>query len=186
MIITLTGTVKEKCEGYAVIETHGVGYQVFLNPPSLAKLPSNKEVRLWTHEYFREDARELYGFTTEQEYRLFLKLLAVSGVGPKTASNILALGPVKDIEATIERGDVTWLCRIPHVGKKTAQKIVLELRGKLVSDDVLEAGEEVVAGLVSLGYSREAAREALAKVVDTETTVEGRLRAALKQLGKRK
>jgi len=186
MIVTLSGIVKEKCEGYAIIETHGIGYQVFLNAPSLAKLPAGKEVRLWTHEYFREDARELYGFLTEQEYRMFLKLLAVSGVGPKTASNILSLGPVKDIEATIERGDVTWLCHIPHIGKKTAQKIILELRGKLVSNSAIEAGEEVVAALVNLGYSREAAREALAKVVDTETTVEGRLRAALKQLGKRK
>ncbi len=183
MIITLSGTVREKTDRYAVIEVGGVGYQVFLNAPGLAALPSGKEVRLWTHEYLREDARELYGFRTREEHALFKKLLDISGVGPKTASNILALGPVKDIEQCIERGDVGWLCRIPGVGKKTAQKIILELKGKLVSDSAIESGEEVLSALVKLGYDREAARSALSLIVDTETTVEGRLRAALKQLG---
>src|SRR3989344_5657195 len=185
MIITLSGVVREKMDNSAVVEVGGIGYQVYLNAPSLAKLDVDREVRLWTHEYLREDARELWGFLNRSEHKLFRKLLAISGVGPRTASNILSLGAARDIEAAIERSDAAWFCRVPGIGKKTAQKIILELRGKLVTD-ADEAGEEVVTALVNLGYNRESARDAMVKIVDTETTVEGRLRAALKQLGKRK
>ena len=185
MIITLTGTVHEKGNNYAVIEAAGVGYQVFMNAPSLAALPTGKEVRLWTHEHVREDARDLWGFARLEEHRLFRRLLDISGVGPRTASSFLALGPVTEIEKHIESGDAAWLCRVPGVGKKIAQKIVLELRGKLATEVGGEGGEDVVAALVGLGYQREAARQALLRVADKETTEEGRLRAALKVLGKK-
>lgn len=181
MIITLSGNVSHKAEAYAVIEAQGLGYQVFMPKTALAELKPGHDVRLWTHEYLREDARELYGFRTQGEHRLFLKLLAISGVGPKMAMNILSLGPVKDIESTIERADVDWLTRVPGVGKKTAQKIVLELKGKLALDD--GGDEEVVAALVNLGYSRDKAREALADV-PAGRSVEDRLRTALRQLGR--
>lgn len=185
MIITLTGLVREKGDNYAVLEVAGVGYQVFMNAPSLAALPTGKEVRLWTHEHIREDARDLWGFAHKEEYRLFRRLLDISGVGPRTAGNFLALGAVAEIEKHIESSDAAWLCRVPGVGKKIAQKIILELRGKLVSESAVEGGEDVVAALVSMGYARDAARQALGKVADTEATEEGRLRAALKLLGKR-
>lgn len=184
MIITLTGTVREKLDNFAVIEAQGVGYQVFMNAPTLAALPSGKEVRIWTHEHSRDDGHELWGFETKEGHRMFRKLLSISGVGPKTASTILSLGSIQDIEQHIEGADAGWLCRVPGVGKKTAQKIILELRGKLTT--VTEGGEEVLTALVDMGYEREAAREALAKVVDVETTVEGRLRAAMKLLGRRR
>jgi len=184
MIITLTGTVREKTENAAVIEAQGVGYEVRMNGKSLATLPAGKEVRLWTHEYLREDARELWGFATKDEHRMFRKLLAISGVGPKIASTILSLGTGKEIEQHIERADTDWLCRVPGIGKKTAQKIILELKGKL-APDTGESGEEVLSALVSMGFARESAREALMKVVDTETTVEGRLRAAMRLLGRK-
>lgn len=184
MIITLTGTVREKLERAAVIETHGIGYLVYVNAPTLSALPPGKEVRLWTHEYLREDARELWGFRTQPEYRLFKRLLDISGVGPKTASTLMSLGTVADIEQHIDRGDTSWLCRVPGVGKKTAQKIILELRGKLALEGDT-GNEDVLAALIELGYARDSAREALGKVVDTETTVEGRLRAAMKLLGRK-
>ncbi len=182
MIITIAGTVSHKGESYAVVEASGLGYQVNMPKAALASVRTGQEIRLWTHEYVREDARELYGFGTQGEHRLFLKLLAISGVGPKMAMNILSLGPVKDIEATIERADVDWLTRIPGIGKKTAQKIVLELKGKLALGEQ-SGDDEVVAALVNLGYGREQAREALV-AAPAGKPVEDRLRAALRALGK--
>ncbi len=185
MMITLSGIVTHKGDGYAVVETGGVGYQVHMNKPSLQALRQSAEAKLWTHEYLREDSRELYGFATEQEHRLFLRLLAISGVGPKMAMNILSLGSVKDIETKIEHVDVDWLTRVPGVGKKTAQKIVLELKGKLVvSGESGDGNEEVLAALVNLGYNRDKAREALSTVGGDGKGVEDQLRAALRELGR--
>lgn len=183
MIITLTGVIANKAEGAAIIEVGGVGYQVHMNAPTLSKMQTGATAKLWTHEYIREDARELYGFATSGEHRLFRTLLAISGVGPKTAMNLLTLGTVAEIEALIEKADVARLTSVSGVGKKTAQKIVLELKGRLVeagNDD----GDEVVSALVGLGYNREKAKDAVASVSQKESSDEGRLRAALKQLGR--
>jgi Holliday junction DNA helicase RuvA len=181
MIFTLAGTVTHKGDHFAVVEAYGVGYQVHMHKAALADLKAGQELRLWTHEHLREDSRDLFGFVTLSEHRLFLKLVAISGVGPKMAMNILSLGPVREIEALIEKTDVDGLTRVPGVGKKTAQKIILELKGKLA---MLEEGgdSEVVAALVNLGYARERAREAVASTADGG--VEERLRAALRQLGR--
>jgi Holliday junction DNA helicase RuvA len=183
MIVTLHGTVTARTASSAVIDVHGVGYEVRLNKQGIAGLAVGKEARLWTHEHIREDARELYGFLAAEEHRLFLRLLDVSGVGPKMAQNILALGPVAEIEKMIEKGDVVWMTRIPGIGKKTAQKIVLELKGKLVDEEGgAEGSEEVVSALVNLGYSRDQARRALEHA--GAGSAEERLRGALRQLGK--
>lgn len=181
MIITLAGTVTHKADTFAVVEVQGVGYQVNMHKAAVAALKAGAEVRLWTHEYLREDARELFGFASQPEHRLFLKLLAISGVGPKMAMNILSLGSVKDIEATIERADVDRLTDVQGVGRKTAQKIVLELKGKLALD--VSGDEEVVVALVNLGYAKERARDAVS-VAPANGSVEDRLRAALKALAK--
>jgi Holliday junction DNA helicase RuvA len=183
MIITLAGTLTHKGDGFAVVEVAGVGYQVQVNKTTAAALKTGGPVKLWTHEYLREDARELYGFATGAEHRLFRRLLAISGVGPKIAMNLLTLGAVEEIERIIEKGDVARLSSVTGVGKKTAQKIVLELKGKLVSV-ADEQGDEVVSALVGLGYAREKAREAVRRVGDQETTVEDRLREALRELGR--
>lgn len=184
MIITLKGNVTRKESGFAIVETGGVGYQVHLSSGTLSELPGSGEVSLWTHEYIREDARELYGFRSEGERRLFLQLLDVSGVGPKMALNILSLGLPEEIEKRIEQGDVGWISQVSGVGKKTAQKIILELRGKLA--EVIEdtpADKDVLAALVSLGYSREQARDAVTET-DSAEPVEKRLKSALKTLAK--
>jgi len=183
MIITVAGKVTHKGDEFAVVETGGVGYQVFLNAAALARLGVGGKVQLWTHEYLREDARELYGFLSRQELALFDKLLNVSGVGPKMALHVLALGSVAEIEKCIEKGDVDTLSRVPRVGRKTAQKIVLELKGKLVEAGPAES-DEVLAALTNLGYSRDQARAAIERIGDKEKTVEGRLRAALRELGR--
>jgi Holliday junction DNA helicase RuvA len=184
MIITLKGAVTHKSAGFAIVETGGVGYQVYMSSGTLSELPGSGEVFLWTHEHIREDMRDLYGFRTEAERTLFLQLIDVSGVGPKMALNILCLGPVGDIEQKIEAGDAGWIAQVSGVGKKTAQKIILELKGKLA--EVAEEStvdKDVLAALVGLGYSREQAKDAVG-ATETTDNVEKRLKDALKTLAK--
>jgi Holliday junction DNA helicase RuvA len=184
MIITLTGKVSHKDSDFAVIEASGVGYRVFLNPSVMRKLEVGSPARLWTYEHVREDSREIYGFTSIQELRLFGKLLAISGVGPKMAQNILGLGTVPEVESAVERGDIDLLSRVPRVGRKTAQKIILELKGRLVErGDGNTEEQQVVAALVGMGYGREDARTAVSRTEGSD--VKSRLRSALRELGKR-
>ena len=181
MIATLTGSVAHKDSRRAVIEAAGVGYEVFLHPAALAAMRTGETVRVWIHDHIREDARDLYGFASQAEHALFRKLIDISGVGPKMAQTILSLGPVEDVQRMIEKADVEWLTRIPGVGKKTAQKIVLELQGKLAISEEGDS-EDVVTALVGMGYSRDAAREAVAN--SAGDSVEERLKGAMKQLAR--
>jgi len=183
MIINLTGVVAAKAEDFAVIECAGVGYQVWMSKPSLLVLQSGAQAKIWTHEHVREDARDLFGFLTFGDQRLFLKLIGISGVGPKSALSILALGSAKQVEDAVERGDIAFLSSAQGVGKKTAQKMILELKGRLVATDGADASEDVLVALVSLGYDREHARAVLQKL-GAAGTVEERLRAALRELGR--
>lgn len=181
MILTLAGTVTHKDAHFVVLENGGVGYQVFMGPSAISTVSTGSELRVWTHDHIKEDGRDLFGFLTLPEYKLFMKLIGISGVGPRSALNMMALGPVKDIEANIEKADVDWLTRVPGIGKKTAQKIVLELKGKLAIDGGDD--EEVLTALTNLGYARDKAREALA-TVGAGQSVEERLRSALRTLGR--
>ncbi|MDD5251834.1 MAG: Holliday junction branch migration protein RuvA [Patescibacteria group bacterium] len=184
MIINLSGKITHKAADWVVVEAAGVGYRVFVTPALNETLKVGTVAKLWTHEHQRDDGRELYGFGSMNELDLFKKLVDISGVGPRLALNVLALGSVKEIERAIEKGDVDLLSRVPRIGRKTAQKIILELRGKLV--DGGRDGDEVLAALIGLGYDREAAREALRQPSVKETsTVEAQLKAALKELGRR-
>lgn len=184
MIMTLSGVLTHKTEQMVIVEVQGVGYAVRVPATALALLHVGATVRLWTHEYVREDAHELFGFQNFGEHRLFLKLISVSGVGPKTALAMLSLGTSDEIEKKIEQADVSWLCSVPGIGKKTAQKIVLDLKGKLVDGETVGSQtEEVMSALINLGYSREKAKEVLSRVHDTQN-VEDRLRSALRELAK--
>ncbi len=187
MIITIAGKVTHKGADFVVVETGGVGYQVFMNGAALSRLKAGAAASMWVHEHLREDARDLYGFSGQAELALFQQIVGISGVGPKMALHILDLGSVREIEKLIDRGDVDMLSRVPRVGKKTAQKIVLELKGKLVEPGAAGGeSDEVVAALVNLGYSRDQAREALRRVGDDPKTVETRLKEALRELGRGK
>jgi Holliday junction DNA helicase RuvA len=183
MIITIAGTVTHKTDRYLVIEAAGIGYQVQMSRSSLAAVLVGSETRFWTHEHLREDARELYGFLTAGDHDLFLKLIGVTGVGPKAAISILELGGAAAVSGAVERSDIGFLSGANGIGRKTAQKIVLELQGRLVSATVGNEGEEVIAALVGLGYGREAAKEALGRI-GSDGSVEERLRAALRELGR--
>src|ERR1700727_4097829 len=132
MIALLRGVLLEKHPNQAVVEAGGVGYDVTIPVSTYTHLPdTGAEVRLRIHTHVREDALSLYGFLTQDEKALFEKLISVTGIGPKMAMAVLSGIPVLDLIAHIRRGEVQRLVRIPGVGKKTAERMILELRDKL-------------------------------------------------------
>src|SRR5215470_10307337 len=170
MIAHLRGTLLAKHPNQAIVETHGVGYDVVISVPTFSELAANgQEVALHIHTHVREDALSLYGFLRLSEKHLFEKLLTVSGIGPKLAITILSGMPVDEMVGAIRGGDVARLTRIPGIGKKTAERMVLELRDKLpaatgaqeISAAASPVEEDVLSALVNLGYQRAAAEKAL-------------------------
>lgn len=171
MIAHLRGTLLSKHPNQAIVETHGVGYDVTISVPTFSDLPAaGAEVALHIHTHVREDALSLYGFLRLAEKHLFEKLLTVSGIGPKLAITILSGMPADEMVGAIRGSDVARLTRIPGIGKKTAERMVLELRDKLPAPtgatDVIVATtspveEDVLSALMNLGYQRPAAQKAL-------------------------
>jgi holliday junction DNA helicase RuvA len=195
MIAHLRGTLLAKHPNQAVVEAHGVGYDVAITVPTFAELPSaGSEVALHIHTHVREDALSLYGFLRVSEKGLFEKLLTVSGIGPKLAITILSGMAAEEMVGAIRGGDVARLTRIPGIGKKTAERMVLELRDKLPEPSGGEASvtqanpmeEDVISALVNLGYQRAAAEKALtgARGKDGAASFEVMFRAALGALSK--
>lgn len=188
MIASLSGIVREKEGRFAVVEAGGVGYQVFATDDTLRMLKTGSSARLRTHHIVREDTEELYGFVDEADLRLFTLLLGVPGIGPKTALNILNVATPATLRRSISSGETAYLTKIGGIGKKTADKIILELREKLgASEESATLKDEVDAleALKSLGYSHTEARDALRNVPDEVAGTGARVKAALKQLGKR-
>ena len=198
MISHLRGRLLSLTPELAVVDVHGVGYAVALPLPTyyeLQKLPAGTEVSLFVHTHVREDALALYGFWTERERALFERLITVSGVGPRLARAILSGLPPEVLLGALAAGDVARLTRIPGVGKKTAERLVLELREKaaelaaapattgtaLAPDD-----EDMLVALVNLGYRRADAEKALADVRRESAAAEvpELLRMALKRLAR--
>jgi Holliday junction DNA helicase RuvA len=171
MIAHLRGTLLAKHPNQAIVETHGVGYDVVISVPTFSELPAaGAEVALHIHTHVREDALSLYGFLRLGEKHLFEKLLTVSGIGPKLAITILSGMPADEMIGAIRGNDVARLTRIPGIGKKTAERMVLELRDKLpVATGATEVSmtavnpieEDVLSALVNLGYQRADAEKAL-------------------------
>ncbi len=183
MISMLTGTVAHHGVGFVILNVHGVGYNVTI-PEAVAHGLSG-EITLFTHHVTRDDGPELFGFTTLHGLELCAKLCDVNGVGPKIAQKIVYGG--RSIEEVIEKvtmGNVEFLSGIPGVGKKTAQKIILELQGKLVEAPGSRVDEEALTALMGLGYSKLQAEEALSGL-DPLASSEEKIRGALKIIGKR-
>lgn len=187
MIAFVSGTVAEKEARYALIEAGGVGYKVFATEDTLRGLTEGAFARLWTHHVVREDAEDLFGFTDEDDLALFELLITISGIGPKTALNILNIATAETLRHSITSGETAYLTKIGGIGKKTADKIILELKEKLGKEtDGVGLKEEVDAleALKSLGYAHTEAREALKKVPHTTAGTSARIKAALTMLGK--
>jgi len=170
MIAHLRGTLLAKHPNQVIVETHGVGYDVAITVPTFSEMPAaGSEVALHIHTHVREDALSLFGFLRLEEKRLFEKLLTVSGIGPKLAITILSGMPAEEMIGAIRAGDVARLTRIPGIGKKTAERMVLELRDKLpapagaiapTAPATSPVEEDVISALVNLGYQRVAAEKA--------------------------
>lgn len=169
MIAHLRGKLISKHPNQAIVDCGGVGYDVTITVPTFTDLPAcGAEVALFIHTHVREDALALFGFLRAQEKQLFERLISVSGIGPKLAITILSGMPTELMVAAIRGGDVARLTKIPGIGKKTAERMVLELRDKLEAFGTVQEvvpvspiEEDVLSALVNLGYQRAAAERAV-------------------------
>ena len=197
MIATIRGTITELGNRYAVVEVNGIGYKVFVTDDAVHALKIGTEMSFWTHMAVREDAQDLYGFTSRKERDFFQLLITVSGIGPKSALNILSLVSNEALAGAIRTGSVAHLVKVSGLGKKTAEKIVLELKDKIGGFTGGESGEmsagmssdmDAIEALKALGYEADEAREALKKIPAAlngkETDTGAKVKAALKELGR--
>ncbi|HEX8974074.1 MAG TPA: Holliday junction branch migration protein RuvA [Patescibacteria group bacterium] len=190
MIAKLSGTIDFLHDNYAVIDVNGVGYKVFVTLHAFGLIAGQEEVELFTHTYVREDTLALYGFLTIEDLEMFELLISVSGIGPKAALGILSIADAKTVQAAVLNEDSSILTRVSGVGKKTAERVILELKNKVGDISVQEKAQvasdsDALEALMALGYSASEARETL-KIVPVEIKDVGeRVKAALKILGKK-
>jgi holliday junction DNA helicase RuvA len=191
MIGRLTGLLAEKSPPQVLIDVQGVGYEVDVPMSSFYNLPALGEpVTLLIHQVVREDAHLLYGFLSHEERATFRELVKISGVGPRTALSILSGLSVADLAAAVSRQEGGRLQKVPGIGKKTAERLLLELKGKLAPDlgqpsggmVVSDAQADIVQALMALGYSEKDAAAALKKL-PAEVGVSDGIKLALKALG---
>lgn len=196
MIAAVRGEVLEIALDHAVIEAAGVGYKVMATPATLSTLRRGAEARLTTAMIVREDSMTLYGFTDADARDLFLTLLGVSGVGPKIGMATLAVYDPTTLRQVLGEGDIKALTRVPGIGKRGAERMILELRDKVgpvapVAGAVTVVGHAVrgpvVEALIGLGFSAKQAEEATDKVLadDPDATTSDALRSALSMLGRK-
>lgn len=193
MIEFLRGTVVEKHPTHVVLECHGVGYRLNIPLSSYAGTADlGQEAKFLTYHHVREDAEDLYGFVTSGERDLFVLLLSVSGIGPKLAQSILSGMPAQALQQALHHGDHVALTRIPGVGRKTAERMVLELRDKVAriaggtgpAEAASSTGDEAVMALVALGFNRFEAQQAVTRVRRSggDQPVEEVIRAAIQSV----
>jgi Holliday junction DNA helicase RuvA len=190
MIGRITGTLLGIEHQTALVDVGGVGYEIECPISTLCELsPVGQTVTLLTHFVVREDAQLLYGFLTHDDRESFRILIKISGVGPKLAIGVLSGLSGDELAAAVERDDVATLTRLPGVGKKTAERLLVELRGRMTStgraqsSNAVSPVEEAVLGLIALGYKEAEARKAInALPKDPEATPESLIRSSLKQM----
>ena len=199
MYAFIEGEVCEKQNGTLVLLASGVGWQLSCSNNTLqAAPPAGEKMRCYTYLSVREDAMELFGFATREEKDMFLQLTSVSGIGPKTALGVLGAMPLRDLHMAILLDDVAALSRAPGIGKKTAQRIAMELKDKISQADVSaipqntgtgmaagtagDAEAEALAALTALGYSAPEARNALSQVKGQSDKPEELIRLALRSM----
>ena len=196
----ISGLLKHKTAGAAVVDNHGIGYKIFTSSRVLADLPLDEQVTLYTYMHVREDELSLYGFPEPEGVQLFEALLGVTGIGPKVALSICAAGHTMAVYGAIVAGDVAWLTKVPGVGRKTAERLVLELKDKLSRHESLAPGTaqaisyanmalgvqgQTIGALRGLGYEESEfsphLKQALA-LLGPQATVEEVLRTVLRTL----
>lgn len=198
MIAYIKGTLEARGNGFVIVESGGIGYRVFVSPAALAEMPANGEtIKIYTYMNVKEDGISLYGFSTQEEQELFLRLITVSGVGPKGALAFLSQLRPQEIILAILSDDVKTLSKAPGVGRKTAQRVILELKDKFQTAEAIgweiemESSQTAVSGgakfeaidaLTALGYSRSEAAGAVNAAAADGMTTEEILKAALKKM----
>lgn len=196
MISYIKGTLAHRGESYIILENGGIGYQIFVSAGFLSRMPdAGKEIKIFTYMSVKEDGISLFGFSSKEEQEMFLKLLTVGGVGPKGALGFLSQLTPQEIVMAILSADAKTLSKAPGVGKKTAQRVILELKDKCTTEDAIAVPMEMVNGdavggakfeaieaLTALGYSRSEAAKAVGMVAAEGMTTENILKAALKKM----
>ncbi|APG27605.1 Holliday junction DNA helicase RuvA [Syntrophotalea acetylenivorans] len=195
MIALLSGNIVHKSVNQIIVDVNGVGYRLLIPLSSFYSLPEEGAVRLHVHTHVREDAISLFGFLTLEEKEMFVLLLTISGVGPKLALNILSNIPVNDLKCALTQGNIKQLSSLPGIGKKTAERLVLELKEKIPQGTFEPAAagtpatmagdqrEDALSALVNLGYKENLSKKALDNLeIPPEASLEETLKAALKIL----
>ena len=190
MIGSLRGNVILKDGNCLIIEAGGVGYKVLVSEKVWSSVHNDENVFLFIYSHIREDAFELFGFIDQKDIKLFENLIGVSGVGPKTAMSIFSFSDRDEIVNAVLKGDVSFFTRVPRLGKKNAQKIIIELKSKLkdsssldLSGDGFDSNEEVFEALRTFGFSSKEIGEVLKKI-DSSATSDEKIKLSLKYLGK--
>lgn len=201
MIAFVRGIAADMTENSVIVETGGIGYEIYMTGEGLSQLHMGEKVKIHTYFQVREDAMQLYGFLKKDDLQMFKLLLGVNGVGPKAAMGVLSGITADELRFAVLSDDVKTLSKAPGIGKKTAQKLIIELKDKLkledafelklaheqekaaASGDAADGRQEAVAALVALGYSSTDALRAVRKVTEVSPDdVEGLLKAALKNM----
>ena len=189
MIYSISGKLAAVLDHGVAVDVSGIAFKIYTHARVRRALPApGGDVRFFCHLVVREDALDLYGFLAEDELRFFEQLISVAGVGPKSALAVLEIAELKQLAAAITEGRPDLLTKASGVGRKTAERIVLELRGKVTGERTaatvrtMESDADIVEALVGLGYRRDQAKAALAKVDQKVTDISDRLKAALKIL----
>lgn len=192
MIYSLNGKITDMHERFLVLECNGIGYRIFSHKRTINTFHGGEEnIKFFCFHYVREDQEELFGFLDELTLSFFELLFSVQGVGPKTALGILDLDTVPNIMAAILERRVDLLSSAPGIGKKTAERIMIELQNKIKLPEAsmrtkgMDINREAEEALVELGYRRDAIRQALEKIGSDAHTVEEKLKAALRELGRK-
>ncbi len=192
MLHYLTGKLIQKKENYFILESGNFGLKIYASVNTLKNLPSAGEItKIFTHLHIKEDAWNIYGFSNKAELGFFEELLGVNGVGPKTGLNILNVDTAERLMAAINEGRVDLLTKASGIGKKTAERVVIELRGKFAQIDsegiagIMESDSDIIDALQNLGYTKEQARQAISKIDSNIKGIEDRIKSALKILKSR-
>lgn len=191
MIARLSGTVVIKDDPYLLIDVNGIAYKVYVTQDVLSQASKEKKTEIFTYTHVREDALELYGFSTFEDLKLFESLIEVSGVGPKTAIAIFAFGTGSQIKKAIIEADVSFFTRVPRLGLKNAQKIIIELKSKIGGETDLDlSGEEtaesqaLVSALKVFGFNGREISDAVRSIDGKNKSIEDQVKLALQHLGR--
>lgn len=197
MFAYIKGTLEIKSINYVVVENSGIGYKIYMSHKSIGTIGNvGENVKVYTHYHVREDDISLYGFNSEEELRMFEILINVSGVGVKSALTMLSDITPASFAMAVINDDVTRLTKVPGVGKKTAQRLILELKDKLKSEDISgeqieetsikekEIDNDAIIALQVLGYNKKEIEQALEKIEAKNLSVEETIKTALKYLGR--